>query len=143
MKLIQNNKKAYYEYFIEDTYQAGICLVGSEVKSVKDGHISITDSFVSLKDDELFLKNAYIKPYEKASNFTVSDTRIRKLLLKKEEIQKIKKKVEVKGYTIIPTKVYLKDNLVKLEIGIAKGKKLYDKRETIKKRDIERQLKTY
>ena len=143
MKLIQNNKKAYYEYFIEDTYQAGICLFGSEVKSVKDGHISITDSFVSLKDDELFLKNDYIKPYEKANNFTVSDTRIRKLLLKKEEIQKIKKKVEVKGYTIIPTKVYLKDNLVKLEIGIAKGKKLYDKRETIKKRDIERQLKTY
>lgn len=143
MKLIQNNKKAYYEYFIEDTFEAGICLVGSEVKSVKNGHISITDSFVSLKNDELFLKNAYIKPYEKTNNFSVSDLRVRKLLLKKEEILKIKKKVETKGYTIVPTKVYIKDNLVKLEIAVCKGKKLYDKRETIKNRDIQRQIKSY
>ena len=143
MKLIQNNTKAYYEYFIEDTFEAGICLVGSEVKSVKNGNVSITDSFVSLKDNELFLKNAYIKPYEKTNNFSVNDTRQRKLLLKKDEILKIKKKVETKGYTIIPTKIYLKDNLVKVEIAICKGKKLYDKRETIKKRDVERQLRTY
>lgn len=143
MKLIQNNKKAYYEYFIEDTFEAGICLVGSEVKSVKNGHISIIDSFVSLKNDELFLKNAYIKPYEKTNNFSVSDMRVRKLLLKKEEILKIKKKVETKGYTIVPTKVYIKDNLVKLEIAVCKGKKLYDKRETIKNRDIQRQIKSY
>lgn len=143
MKLIQNNKKAYYEYFIEDTFEAGICLVGSEVKSVKNGHISITDSFVSLKNDELFLKNAYIKPYEKTNNFSVNDLRVRKLLLKKEEILKIKKKVETKGYTIVPTKVYIKDNLVKLEIAVCKGKKLYDKRETIKNRDIQRQIKSY
>ncbi len=141
MKIIQNNKKAHFEYFIEETFEAGIVLVGSEVKSVKDGHISIIDAFVSLKNNEMFLKNAYIKPFEKSNNFTPNELRVRKLLLKKEEILKIKKKVETKGFTIVPTKVYLKDNLVKIEIAIAKGKKLYDKRETIKKRDISRQIK--
>ena len=141
MNIILNNKKAYYEFFIEDTFEAGIVLEGCEVKSVKEGHISLNEAFVSLKDNELYLKNAYIKPYFKANNFSVSDTRTRKLLLKKEEILKIKKKVEIKGYTIVPTKVYLKNNLVKIEIAIAKGKKLYDKRETIKKRDLSREIK--
>lgn len=141
MKIIQNNKKAYYEFFIEDTFEAGIVLKGSEVKSVKNGHISIIDSFVSLKDNEVFLKNAYIKPYEKANNFAPDEKRIRKLLLNKLEIQKIKKKVETKGYTLVPTKVYLKNNLVKIEIAIAKGKKLYDKRESIKERELNRKIK--
>jgi len=141
MNIIYNNKKAYYEYFIEDTFEAGVCLVGSEVKSVKAGHISLIDSYVSFVNNELFLKNAYIKSYSNAGNFTVNETRPRKLLLKKQEILKIKKKVETKGYTIVPTKVYLKNNLVKIEIAIAKGKKLYDKRETIKNRDISRQIK--
>ncbi|MBE5746476.1 MAG: SsrA-binding protein SmpB [Clostridiales bacterium] len=141
MKIIQNNKKAYFEYFIEDTFEAGIVLKGSEVKSVKNGHMSIVDSFVSIKDNEVFLKNAYIKPYEKANNFAPDEKRIRKLLLNKIEIEKIKKKVETKGYTLVPTKVYLKDNLVKVEIGVARGKKLYDKRETIKERELNRRIK--
>lgn len=141
MKVLFNNKKAYFEYFIEDTFEAGIVLVGAEVKSVKNGNISLTDSYVSIKNNEVFLKNAYIKPYEKTNNFSVDDKRIRKLLLNKTEIEKIRKKTEVKGYSIVPTKVYLKDNLVKVEIAVAKGKKLYDKRETIKQRDISRQIK--
>ena len=141
MKLLNSNKKAYFEYFIEDTFEAGIVLVGSEVKSVKNGHISIGESYISIKNNELFLKNAYIKPYEKTNNFSVDEKRIRKLLLNKAEIEKIRKKTEVKGYSIVPTKVYLKDNLVKVEIAIAKGKKLYDKRETIKQRDLSRQIK--
>ena len=141
MKVIQNNKRAYYEYFIEDTFEAGISLMGSEVKSVKNGHISISEAFVSLNNGEVFLKNAYIKPYEQTNNFTPDEKRIRKLLLNRQEIDKIQKKVAVKGYTLVPTKVYLKDNLVKVEIAVCKGKKLYDKRESIKQRDLSRQLK--
>ncbi|MGN1222601.1 MAG: SsrA-binding protein SmpB [Christensenellales bacterium] len=141
MKVIQNNKRAYYEYFIEDTFEAGISLMGSEVKSVKNGHISISEAFVSLNNGEVFLKNAYIKPYEQTNNFSPDEKRIRKLLLNRQEIDKIQKKVAVKGYTLVPTKVYLKDNLVKVEIAVCKGKKLYDKRESIKQRDLSRQLK--
>jgi len=141
MKVLFNNKKAYFEYFIEDTFEAGIVLVGSEVKSVKNGNVSLAESYISIKNNELFLKNAYIKPFEKTNNFSVDEKRIRKLLLNKAEIEKIRKKTEVKGYSIVPTKVYLKDNLVKIEIAVAKGKKLYDKRETIKKRDLSRKLK--
>ena len=141
MQVIQSNKKARFEYFIEDTFEAGIVLVGSEVKSVKNGNISLNESYVSLKNNEVFLKNAYIKPFEKANNFSVDEKRVRKLLLNKTEIEKIRKKTEIKGYTLVPTKVYLKDNLVKVEIAVAKGKKLYDKRETIKQRDLSRQIK--
>ena len=141
MKVIQNNKRAYYEYFIEDTFEAGISLMGSEVKSVKNGHISISEAFVSLNNGEVFLKNAYIKPYEQINNFSPDEKRIRKLLLNRQEIDKIQKKVAVKGYTLVPTKVYLKDNLVKVEIAVCNGKKLYDKRESIKQRDLSRQLK--
>ena len=115
--------------------------MGSEVKSVKNGHISISEAFVSLNNGEVFLKNAYIKPYEQTNNFSPDEKRIRKLLLNRQEIDKIQKKVAVKGYTLVPTKVYLKDNLVKVEIAVCKGKKLYDKRESIKQRDLSRQLK--
>lgn len=141
MKIIQNNKKAYYEYFVEETYEAGIVLKGCEVKSVKDGHMSVVESFVTIKDGEVFLKNAYIKPYAKTNNFSPEEKRIRKLLLNKQEIEKLTKKIQTKGYTLVPTKVYLKDNLVKIEIGLCKGKKLYDKRETIKQRELSRRLK--
>lgn len=141
MELIQANKKARFEYFIEDTFEAGIVLKGSEVKSCKSGHISIIDSFVSIKDGEVFLKNAYIKPYENTKNFIPEERRIRKLLLNKAEIEKINKKVETKGFTLVPTKVYLKNNMVKIEIAIAKGKKLFDKRQTIKDRELTRQIK--
>ena len=139
--IIANNKKAYHEYFIEDTYEAGIVLVGCEVKSVKAGGISLVDSYVSFKDDELFLKGAYIKPYEKATAFIPDAKKDRKLLLNKQEIQKLIRGKKEKGYTIMPLKVYLKNNLVKVEIGLAKGKKLYDKRETLKNKAIDKETK--
>lgn len=140
VKLICNNKKAYHNYFISQTYEAGIVLLGSEVKSVRAGGISILDSFVSLKNGEVWLKNAFIKPYEKATSFTPDKLRNRKLLLNKEEINKISKFVVVKGNAIVPLKVYIKDGLVKVEIGIGKGKKLYDKRETLKSKDVSRMI---
>lgn len=147
MKLIVNNKKAYFEYFIEDTFEAGIVLQGSEVKSLRSGEASLLDSFVFLRNGEVFLKNMYIKPYKQSTSFTPDERRDRKLLLSKKEILKLDRNIKEKGFTIIPTKVYFKDNLVKVEIATAKGKKLYDKRETIKKReqdrDIERKLKSY
>ena len=126
--IIVNNKKAYHEYFIEDTFEAGIVLVGSEVKSVKAGGMSLVDCFVSLKNNEVFLKNAYIKPFEKTTAYVPDSKRDRKLLLNKREIQKLIRGTKEKGYTIVPTKVYLKKNLVKIEIALAKGKKLYDKK---------------
>lgn len=139
-KLITNNKKAYHEYFIEDTYEAGVVLVGSEVKSVRDGGISLVDSFVFLKDGELFLKNCYIKQYEKSSSYSPDTKRTRKLLLNRQEINKIQKKVKEKGYSIVPTKVYLKNNLVKVEIGVAKGKHLYDKRDVEKEKTVNKEI---
>ena len=147
MKLIVNNKKAYFEYFIEDTFEAGIVLEGSEVKSLRGGEASLLDSFVFLRNHEVFLKNMYIKPYKQATSYIPNERRDRKLLLQKREILKLDRAVKEKGLTIVPTKVYFKDNLVKVEIATAKGKKLFDKRETIKRReqdrDINRQLKNF
>lgn len=141
MKILYNNKKAYFENFVEDTIEAGIVLEGSEVKSARSGHVSLVDSFVTIRDNEVFLKNAYIKTYEKAINFAPSETRTRKLLLNKLEILKLRRKKEEKGYTLIPTKIYLNNkNLIKVEIGLCRGKKLYDKRATIKERDIKRNI---
>ena len=108
-KLIVNNKKAYFEYFIEETFESGICLVGSEVKSIKNGGISLTDSFINIKNGEVFLKNTYIKPFEKTTAFAPDAKKDRKLLLIKREIQKLERGIKEKGYTIIPTKVYLKN----------------------------------
>ena len=139
--VIANNKKAFYEYFIEDTFEAGIVLVGSEVKSVKGGGMSLSDSFVNIKNNEVFLRNAYIKPFEKASAFLPESHRDRKLLLNKREIQKLTRGVKEKSCTIVPLKVYLKNNLVKVEIALAKGKKLYDKKETLKEKSKEREIK--
>ena len=147
MKLIVNNKRVNFEYFIEDTFQAGIVLEGSEVKSLRAGEASLLDSFVFLRNKEVFLKNMYIKPYKQATSYVPNERRDRKLLLQKREILKLDRAVKEKGLTIVPTKVYFKDNLVKVEIATAKGKKLFDKRETIKRReqdrDINRQLKNY
>lgn len=136
MKIISNNKKAFHNFFISDLYECGIALVGSEVKSVRQGGISLSDSYVQIKNGELILVNTYIKPYENAANFKPEDRRSRKLLMHKAEIEKLDKKVKEKGYSLVPTKVYLKNGLIKVEIGLAKGKKLYDKREVLKEKSI-------
>ncbi len=143
MKVISNNKKAFFDYFVSDLVEAGIVLEGCEVKSVRAGGASLTDSFVVVKNGEMFLKNAYIKPYEKTTSFKPDERRTRKLLLNKSEIQKFERMAKEKGYSIVATKIYINDaGKVKVEIGLAKGKKLYDKRQTLKekavKRDIER-----
>ncbi len=147
MKIITNNKKAYHDFFVSDLVEAGIALEGSEVKSVRDGGININDAFVVIKNGEAWLKNCYIKTYEKTSAFQPDTRRNRKLLLHKVQIVKLERQTLEKGFSIIPTKVYLNDGLVKIEIGLAKGKKLYDKRESLKdkavKREIERAIKTY
>ena len=148
--IISNNKKAYFEYFIEETFEAGIVLVGAEVKSIRAGGISLADSFVIIKNGEVFLKNAYIKPFEKASSYAPNERKDRKLLLNRREIQKLFKAKQEKNYTIVPLKVYFKNNRVKIVIGLAKGKKLYDKKDSLKeksqKRDLEqatKHLKTF
>lgn len=138
--LIANNKKAYFEYFIEDTFEAGIVLVGAEVKSVRAGGISLADSFVIIKNGEVFLKNAYIKPFEKATAYAPNERKDRKLLLNKREIQKLLKAKQEKGYTIVPLKVYFKNNYVKVLIGLAKGKKQYDKKQTLKEKSITKEI---
>lgn len=140
MQLIVNNKKANFEYFIEDKFEAGIVLEGSEVKSLRNGEASLLDSFVFLRGGEVYLKNMYIKPYKQSSAFSPDERRDRKLLLSKREILKLERQTKEKALTIIPTKVYFKGNLVKVEIATAKGKKLYDKRETIKRREQDREV---
>lgn len=140
MKIVTKNKKAYFNYFIKDTYEAGIALKGSEVKSVRAGNVNLADSFVSVKDGEVFLKNAHIKPYEKATNFVPDSKRDRKLLLNKSEIKKLIRQTEEKGFTIVPTKMYFKSSLVKVEIAVAQGKHLYDKKRVLAERDKERAM---
>ena len=139
-RIICNNKKAFHNYFIQSTYQAGIELLGSEVKSIRAGGVSINDAYVSIKDGEAFLKNAYIKPYEKTTSYAPKELRNRKLLLHKQEIQKLSRQVMEKGFTLVPTQVYLSDGLVKVEVGVAKGKKLYDKREVLKQKTIQKTI---
>lgn len=132
------NKKAYFNYFIESEYEAGIELVGTEIKSVKKGSLNLTDSYIRIKNGEAFIINMFIDKYDEGNIFNHEPTRERKLLLHKKEILKIFELSTRDGYTIIPLKVYLKNGKAKVLIGIAKGKKLYDKRDAIKKRDIER-----
>jgi len=143
MKVITTNKKAHFNYFLESTFEAGIVLVGSEVKSIRLGHVSLVDAFVSVNPNgELYIKNMYIKPYEKATSFApTNDRQPRKLLLNKSEIKKLGQKTREKSYTIVPTKIYLKGQFVKLEIALAKGKHTYDKKQVIKDKDIERDTK--
>lgn len=138
--IVANNKKAYFEYFIEDTYEAGIVLVGAEVKSVRAGGISLADSFVMIKNNEVFLKNAYIKPFEKATAYAPNERKDRKLLLNKNEILKLFRAKQEKNYTIVPLKVYFKNNLVKVQIGLAKGKKQYDKKDSLKEKSQKREI---
>ena len=144
MQQITENRKAYHNYFISDETEAGIILEGSEVKGIRSGHMSISESFVTIKNGECFLHNAYIRPYEKTASFKPEPLRTRKLLLHKSEILRLQKKLEAKGFTIVPLKVYInKKNIVKIKIGLGKGKKLYDKRETLKQKTIQRDLQRY
>lgn len=138
-RLIANNKKAYHDYFIEDTYEAGIELAGTEVKSMRMGKCSIKESFVQIENGEVFVYGMHISPYEKGNIFNKDPLRTRKLLLHQYEIRKIAAKIAEKGFTLVPLKVYFKGSLVKVEIGVAKGKKLYDKRQTIAKNDQRRE----
>lgn len=142
MKNIANNKKAYFDYFISDNLEAGISLEGSEVKSIRAGGISLNESYVKIIGNEVFLVNCYIKAFEKTSSYAPDVKRTRKLLLKRTEISRLKQKVSEKGLTIVPLRVYFKGNLVKVEIGIGKGKKLFDKRETLKEKSAKREIDT-
>lgn len=138
-KLIANNKKAYHDYFIDEKYEAGISLAGTEVKSLRMGKCSIKESFINIKDGEVFINHMHISPYEKGNIFNRDPLRTRKLLLHKYEINKLGAQVQMKGYTIMPLRVYLKGSLVKVEIGLARGKKNYDKRQDIAKKDAKRE----
>ena len=139
MKLIANNKKAYHDYFILETYEAGIALHGTEVKSLRMGKCSIKEAFIRVENEEVFIYGMHISPYEKGNIFNKDPLRVRKLLLHKYEIRKLLGKTKEKGMTLVPLKVYLKESLVKVEIGLAKGKKLYDKRQDIAKKDQQRE----
>ena len=139
--LIANNKKAYHEYFIEEKFEAGIELVGTEVKSIRQGHCSIKEAFIRIdKNNEVMIYGMHISPYERGNIFNKDPLRTRKLLLHRYEINKLIGQQKVKGYTIMPLKVYIRDGLVKMEIGLARGKKLYDKREDIAKKDMKREM---
>lgn len=129
------NKKAYFNYFIKREIEAGIVLVGTEIKSVKKGSINITDSYIRIKNGEAYIINMFIEKYDSASIFNHEETRERKLLLHKKEIKKMLEEIKQEGYTLVPLKVYIKNSRAKILIGVARGKKLYDKREAIKKRD--------
>ena len=141
MPVYSTNPNASRNYAFEEFFEAGLSLLGSEVKSIKQGKYSIKESYVLLKRGELFIVNSYIPKYSNSSFFTHDETRDRKLLLRKAEIRKLIGKVKIKGYALIPTKVYSKKNLVKIEIGLGKGKKLYDKRVDIKKKDLNREIR--
>ena len=138
-KMIANNKKAYHDYFILDTYEAGIALHGTEVKSLRMGKCSIKEAFIRIENGEMFIYGMHISPYEKGNIFNKDPLRVRKLLLHRAEINKMLGKTKEKGIAIVPLKVYFKGSLVKIEIGLAKGKKLYDKRQDIAKKDQKRE----
>ena len=134
------NRKARYNYFVEDEYECGICLKGTEVKSLRAGSCDIGDSYGHIKNGELYILNMFIGAYKDGNIFNHDENRTRKLLMKKKEILKLSSKIKLEGYTLIPLKVYLKNNKVKILLGLCKGKKDYDKRESVKERDIKRQL---
>ena len=140
IKLIANNKKAYHDYFIEDKYEAGISLAGTEVKSLRMGKCSVKESFIRIEQGEVIIYGMHISPYEKGNIFNKDPLRPRKLLMHKYEIHKVAGKMAEKGYTFVPLRVYFKGSLVKVEVALAKGKKLYDKRESAARRDAKREM---
>ena len=135
------NRKALYDYTISDTYEAGIVLTGTEIKSIREGKANLKDSYAIIKNHECFILGMHISPYDKGNRFNHDETRTRKLLLHKSEILKIKDKIEIKGYTLVPIKLYFSKNKAKLLLGIGKGKKVYDKRESMKEKDINIEIK--
>jgi len=139
-KVIATNRKAYHDYFIDETYEAGIVLTGAEIKSVRAGRVSLRDSFAIIKDGEAWLLNAHIAPYKHATHTKQETKRDRKLLLHRYQINRLRDKVREKGYTLVPLRIYLKDNRAKVEIALARGKKLYDKRRAIREREARREM---
>jgi SsrA-binding protein len=142
-KVVATNKKARHEYFIEDTIEAGIALTGTEVKSIRQGKINIKESYASIDNGEVYINGMHISPYDQGNIYNVDPLRKRKLLLHKKEIRKLNQGIMLQGYTLVPLSVYIKDGKVKLELATAKGKKLYDKRETIAKKDAERRMQQH
>lgn len=141
IKIIASNKKAYHDYFIDEVYEAGVVLKGTEVKSIRLGKVNLKESFCRIKDGEIFVNNMNISPYEQGNRENPADpTRMRKLLLHKAEIDKLWRLSEQKGLTLIPTRIYLKGSRVKLEVGVGRGKKLHDKRETLKRKEADREM---
>jgi SsrA-binding protein len=140
VKVISQNRKAYHDYHVEDTLEAGIALLGTEVKSLREGRANLKDSYVILKSGEAFLLNCHISPYSHGNIMNHDPLRTRKLLMHRNEIDRLRGKVEGKGYTLIPLKLYFKDSFVKVEIGLARGKKLFEKRDTIKEREAKREI---
>lgn len=140
IKLVANNKKAYHDYFIDETYECGIELFGTEVKSIRMGKCSIKESFVRIIRNEVYVNGMHINPYERGNIFNKDPLRSRKLLMHRSEIDKLEGKIREKGYTLVPLRIYLKNSLVKVEIGLARGKKNYDKREDIAKKDQKREI---
>ena len=139
MKLVANNKKAYHDYFIEEKYEAGLVLHGTEVKSLRMGKCSVKESFIRIEGGEVFIYGMHVSPYEKGNIFNKDPLRVRKLLLHRQQIRKLIGSIAEKGYTIVPLTVYFKDGRAKMEIGLAKGKKLYDKRQDIARKDQKRE----
>lgn len=138
-KLIANNKKAFHDYFIDETYEAGVALHGTEVKSMRMGKCSIKESFIRIEDGEVFVYGMHVSPYEKGNIFNKDPLRVKKLLMHKYEINKLAGKIAEKGYTLVPLQVYFKEGKVKVELGLARGKKLYDKRQDIARKDQRRE----
>jgi SsrA-binding protein len=143
VKVVATNRKARHEFFIEDTIEAGIVLKGTEVKSIRQGKLNIKDSYATIDNGEVYLNSMHISPYEQGNIYNVDPLRKRKLLLNKREIRKLTQDITLKGYTLIPLSLYIKDGKVKVELATAKGKKLYDKRQDIAQRDAERRMRQH
>ena len=140
VKLVANNKKAYHDFFIDDKFEAGIELFGTEVKSIRMGKCSIKESFIKIENGQVYIYGMHVSPYEKGNIFNKDPLRVKKLLLHKAEIRRLLSRIKEKGYTLVPLSVYFKGSLVKVEMGLARGKKLYDKREDIAKKDAKREI---
>jgi SsrA-binding protein len=140
IKVVATNRKAYHDYTIEDTIEAGIVLIGSEIKSIRAGRANLRDSYATIQDGEVWLYNTHVAPYDPASRFGHEPRRPRKLLLHKKQIARLESRVQEKGYTLVPLRIYLKDNLAKVELALARGKRQYDKRAAIAEREAERRV---